>query len=359
MEQTELTQSAELAVQIEQTEMSEQERQAELERQKKALKKSVRKDGSKAGFSMLGYAIISLVVSLIWLTVEVLIKVAKATVGITDTTEQDIIYDEIYEQVAMQSGTYMIVGVIIGVILLFIYFHKSGVNKQLFKKENKMTPALFGGIACVFLGGQLVFQWTDIFLEAGLNLIGYTAESSVESATMQSTTISMFIYAGIVGPIAEELIYRGFVMRLLEKHGKMLAVVVSSVLFSVMHANLPQSIFAFFVGLVLGYVAIEYSIVWSIALHILNNMVLGDLLSMFIGNFSETVQTIVFYSIFGVCLIIGIIVLIRKRQELGLWIKNNMWEKPRMRWVMTTVGMILFVGLHIVMAIGALEKLEV
>ncbi len=343
---------------MEQTELTEQEKQAELALQKKALRKSVRKHGSRVGFGVFWYAVISLVVSIIWLVVEVDIKVMKATAGITDTAEQNRIYDEIYYEVADFSGTYMIVGVVLGILFLLLYFRKSGEAKQIFRKESKMTPAIFGGLACVFFGGQLVFQFTDILLEGGLNLIGYTAESSVESATARSETISMFIYAGIVAPIAEELIYRGFVMRSLEKHGKMLAVVVSSILFAVMHANIPQGLFAFFVGLILGYTAIEYSIVWSIALHILNNMVLGDIFSMLLNNFSEDVQSVVFYSLMGLFLLIGIILVIRKRKQIREWIKNNVWEKPRMRWIMISFGMILFIASHLLLAVSMLEKLE-
>ena len=37
-----------------------------------------------------------------------------------------------------------------------------------------------------------------------------------------------------------------------------------------MHGNIPQAVFAIFVGVVLGYVTIEYSIWWAILLHIFN-----------------------------------------------------------------------------------------
>ncbi len=320
-------------------------------------KKSVRKDGSRTGWNLLWYAVISMIVSMIWMIGETIVRTAIRAKGITDTTEQDKIFDEVFIEVCELSGTYMIVGVLVALAFLFLFFRKSGIAKTMFRSEQKMTPARFAGLACVFFGGQLVFQGAYMLMEAGLNLIGFTAESSMEMATAGSQTVSMFLYAGIIGPIVEELVYRGFAMRCLEKHGKMLAVIVSSILFGAMHGNLPQSVFAFFIGLILGYVAIEYSIIWSIILHILNNMVLGDLMNMALAGCSEQVQNIVGYSVLGVFFLIGLIIVILKRAEIAAWIRDNMWEKPHMRWVMTTVGVIAFVALHMLLAVSMLEKL--
>ncbi len=320
-------------------------------------KKSVRKDGSRTGWYILWYAVISLIVSMIWMIGETIVRTAMRTKDITDTAEQDKIFDEVFLEVCELSGTYMIVGVLVALAFLFLFFRKSGIAKTMFRSEQKMTPARFAGLACVFFGGQLVFQGAYMLMEGGLNLIGFTAESSMEMATTGSQTVSMFLYAGIIGPIVEELVYRGFAMRCLEKHGKVLAVVVSSVMFGVMHGNLPQAVFAFFVGLILGYVAIEYSIIWSMILHILNNMVLGDLMNMALAGCSEQVQNIVGYSVLGGFFLIGLIIVIRKRAEIAAWIRENMWEKPRMRWVMTTVGVILFIVLHLLLGISMLEKL--
>ncbi len=320
-------------------------------------KRSVRKDGSRAGWSMLWYALISMGVSIIWMIGEAMVKYMFRVEGITDTAEQDRLFDEVMTEVCELSGTYLIVGVLVGLGFLFLYFHRSGIAKTMFRSEQKMTPARFGALACVFFGGQLVFQGAYMLMEAGLNLIGFTAVSSMEMATAGSQTVSMFLYAGIIGPIVEELVYRGFIMRHLQKYGKLLAVVISSILFGAMHGNLPQGVFAFCVGLVLGYVAIEYSIIWSIVLHILNNLVLADLMSMALEGLSEQVQNIVSYGVLGIFFVLGLIVVIRHRKKIVGWIRENRWEKPHMRWIMTTVGVILFLALHLLLAVSMLEKL--
>lgn len=72
----------------------------------------------------------------------------------------------------------------------------------------------------VFMGCPIVATCGSTLLEGGLNLIRYTAVASEEAASSVSITVSMFLYAAIVGPIVEELIYRGFVLRSFEKYGK-------------------------------------------------------------------------------------------------------------------------------------------
>ena len=65
----------------------------------------------------------------------------------------------------------------------------------------------------IFMGIQLPIVLMDMAVESGLNQFVYTAEGGMEMATSGSLTITMFLYSSLVGPIVEELIYRGFVMR--------------------------------------------------------------------------------------------------------------------------------------------------
>ena len=319
-------------------------------------KKTVRKDGSRMGLAALLYAVINLVVSSIWLVGEFIVRAVPQMVNVTDPEEQHRILEGVLNYL-LESGTCMIVGVVAGLIFLFLFFRKQGTHKQLFKKEKTMTLGRFGALACVFFGGQMVFSFGYDLMEAGLNLVGLSAELAMELATGSSKTVSMFLYAGIIGPIAEELVYRGFLMRHLEKHGKTLAIVVTSILFGLMHGNLPQAMFATCVGLVLGYVAMEYSMLWSIVLHILNNMVLGDLLTMALKSFSEQTQNIIYLVINGLFLLIGVIVVIKNRKELVAWIRANAWEKPRMKWILVNVTTILFIAVHLAMALLTLTAI--
>ena len=124
-------------------------------------------------------------------------------------------------------------------------------------------------LSCIFMGAQLIYSLFGNSLELLLRLFGYTAMGQLDAASAQSTTLSMFLYTAVFAPVGEELICRGLVMPQFQRYGKVFAIVTSALLFGVMHANLFQMPFAFLTGLVLGYTAAEFSLRWSILLHLL------------------------------------------------------------------------------------------
>ncbi len=325
-----------------------------LRNERKSLRRSVKRDGSIIGFSLLLYVILARAVDIVWR----LVGLEAALDGIRNLAEREKAYHEFFDSVEKQGVT-MIIGVLLGLAVLFLLFLKRGTHKDIFRREETLPFGRFVCILCVFFGSQLIFQFGYILIETGLNAIGYSAFSSMKNATAGSTTLSMFLYVGLIGPVVEELVFRGFVMRALEKHGKMLAIVVSALLFGLMHANIPQSIFAVVVGLILGYVAMRYSIVWSIALHILNNLIFGDLLTWAISGLSEMLQIIVSYAVMGVFFVAGLIIFIFKGKNIRSFISENRTERPKLRWVLTSVGIVLFTIANLWLAILRLHKIGV
>jgi len=156
--------------------------------------------------------------------------------------------------------------------------------KGMFESKQAMSGRSFLGLACIIISGQLVFQVFAVVAELVLNLFGLSLLQSLEMASAGADTLSMFLYMGLAAPVVEELLFRGLILRGLQPYGKRFAIVASSVLFGLFHGNLVQSPYAFVVGLVLGYTAVEYSITWAMVLHMLNNLILGDsLLRVFSG----------------------------------------------------------------------------
>ena len=112
-------------------------------------------------------------------------------------------------------------------------------------------------------------------------------------------------------------------MRRLEKYGSFFAILFSSLLFGIMHGNLAQIFFAAAAGLIFGYLAMEYSIVWSILLHILNNLVFSDLLSRFTEGLPEAAANLISYGIMGIFTVIACVFLYKKKDSIRAWLKAN------------------------------------
>lgn len=314
--------------------------------EQKAMKKAIKKDANTVAVGLILYSLITvavIVVDAICRTIFLLVKEER-------NPELGINIDA-YMEGYMEEATSMIIGVILGVLFLIFLFGKKVSLKDIFVENRRMKLSHFWQIMCVFLGMQLVFMMVDGVLEAGLNLIGYSARESIEQATGGSNTLSMFLYAGFVGPFVEELIYRGFVLKTLQKHGKMVAIVVSAVLFGVMHANLPQGLYAFSVGIILGYVAVEYSIVWSIALHIINNCLMADLLGKVIAGFGEQTRNVIEYLVFICFFVLGAVFMWRNRSRIQDYARENGEPKKKYWYALTAVMMIVFIVAETALAI--------
>ena len=126
-----------------------------------------------------------------------------------------------------------------------------------------------------------------------------------------------YIVIGILAPIAEEMVFRGAILRSLLRafspQMHWLAIILSALLFGVAHLNLPQGCHAFVIGLLLGWLYYRTnSIVPCVVFHWVNNTVAyvmfnllpqagdGKLIDLFHGN-----QRMMMYSIgFSLCILL-------------------------------------------------------
>lgn len=319
--------------------------------------KKIRKIGNKIGWGILIYNIILFVIVFIDMFVRLLTKSIKQNTEDMSDEAFEVIFNEVMDEVLL-SGTSSIIAVTIGVLFLILFFMKNLKFKQMWSVNKNMNKADFFKLLSVFMAGQLFFSLIAIGMEKGLNLIGYTSMEEMATATEVSSTVSMFLYAGIIGPIAEEIVYRGFVMNILKPYGKHFAIVCSAIIFGIMHANIHQIFFAILVGLVLGYVAMEYSLKWAVALHIFNNCILGDVFSYLTAGFSENVQEILVWVVQIIFFIIAAIVMYKQRKEAKEYFINNKEDKRKYRQLFLNVGMIAFMVIHFALAIDGITKLK-
>ncbi|MCL2036355.1 MAG: CPBP family intramembrane metalloprotease [Oscillospiraceae bacterium] len=82
----------------------------------------------------------------------------------------------------------------------------------------------------------------------------------------------MYLFVGLIGPIAEEVIFRHMLLRPLRRFGDMQAVIITSLLFGAFHGNLYQLLYTSLAGFVMGVAAVKAnSVMPAIFIHVLNN----------------------------------------------------------------------------------------
>lgn len=115
---------------------------------------------------------------------------------------------------------------------------------------------------------QLI-EWSGLH-----RLFPYYSEAVATSLFESSTMLISYLAIVILAPISEELIYRGLVYRRLRDYlGVKWAIVMSALIFGIIHGNMVQFVFAFLIGLALAAVYERYRTIWApIAAHMAVNL---------------------------------------------------------------------------------------
>lgn len=315
----------------------------------KTMIKEARRDMNRVGVTMLVYYAMMNVVAIIVLLADTIAYLAGAAAQGQGLNINSII-DYVMER-AMNNGWMYIVSIAIGLLVVLFWKGKGYWRNEVFVKNNPMTVGSFFSLLCVFLSAQFFFQMFSLALEWLLNQIGFSAMAAVEMASTTGSTFSMYIYICFLGPIAEELLFRGIVLRTLRPWGKQAAILISALVFGLFHGNVVQIPFAFAVGVVLGYVAVEHSILWAIVLHIINNFVVADLMTRLLQLLPEDMGLMLESGIFLAVAVTAIVVLIVRGPEVAAYFKENRIPKPARRGAWTAAALIIFAVLMLLMSL--------
>lgn len=215
----------------------------------------------------------------------------------------------------------------------------------LFSKLLKKKP----GSVCHFFGmkkisakaiwmsigiGAMVF-FLNIFVASFFNVIlqffGYNFSSSSQSGTYPFYMLLVnVIFTAILPGLCEEVAHRGLVLHGLSPLGWKRAVIISGLLFGLMHMNIEQFFYATIIGLFVGWLSVGCgSIFPAIIVHFMNNflnvyisfsqsngLVIGRLYNAFITALtSNFFLGVLFIIIFCALLVWGIFSLSLKLQK--------------------------------------------
>ena len=205
-------------------------------------------------------------------------------------------------------------------------------GKKLFTHDfvvvnQKANPLSLLKILVLMLGVACASSLVSMVLEPLLEQLGLSLTDALsETFEMLFTDPLGVVYAMLLGPIFEEIIFRGAILNRLSRHGHNFAIVTSALLFGAYHMFLIQGFNAFFLGVILAYVASRYSLKWSMVLHIVyNSIVIGV---SFLGEVGIDAD-IVSWVLMGLCLVITIVMLIIKRKEIPRVRQMGLPQTPR------------------------------
>lgn len=192
------------------------------------------------------------------------------------------------------------------------------------------------------------------------NLLSFTIQNDIANPIqnlINSTDLWLnLILISLIGPIFEEIIFRKILIDRTIKYGPLASILVSAIIFGLIHGNLNQFCYTVLVGGFFAYVYIKTGqIKYSIGLHIILNM-LGSVLSMIVNNsavnlsnaFNTTdLAILVFYFILIlIALFVGIYTLVEYIQKKRK--QKNSIDLKIIKPVFLNAGMICFIIFYII-----------
>ena len=303
--------------------------------EEKQINKWLRRRFSGIGWILLGY--------LALLNLMVLLSMSLASLRQVALALKTGDYSLWIDSGAIQGDAWgYILTIAVGFVVLLGWKGWDYCREEILAKERPMTVGAFAGLVCLCMGAQFVNDLWIGLLETILNQFGHTVEPLLEMAAGTSETVSMFLYSTLLGPIAEEVLFRGLILRTLRPFGKRFAIVMSAVLFGMFHGNLLQAPCAMVIGLLFGYAAMEHSILWAVALHVFNNLVLAELLGRVTSVLPELLASGVILGIFGAAALIGAVLLLRRRREIGAYRQAGWMDIRCLKCFFTNSGIVIF-----------------
>lgn len=235
---------------------------------------------------------------------ELLDNSAALQAAVTDYIMQYIIYAVIVAQILTLIGAAIWYGILV---------KRKNMNRSIRECVNVRTILM-----CILagIGLQLVIDFfLNIVALVFPNAMGAYSEL-VEMVGIGETTWISLLATVILAPISEELLFRGLTLRFLRGAGLKFAIanVLQALFFGILHMNLVQGIYAFVIGLVLGYVAGTCRTVFlPIMLHLCFNLA-GTFLGAWMPGNSEWPIQIVLLMV-GVLMLTGAFLLVQKEMK--------------------------------------------
>lgn len=148
------------------------------------------------------------------------------------------------------------------------------------------------------------------------------------------------VFVVLLAPVMEELFFRRLLIPKLSVYGEKPAVIISALVFGLIHGNLSQFFYAFGLGLAFGYIFVRTGkVIYTIMLHMFINLLSG-VVSLQALNAGLIVLGIYVMIVIGLA-IAGVVLFFVNKKRIVM--SRGLFALPMgKRAVWTNVGMILF-----------------
>lgn len=201
--------------------------------------------------------------------------------------------------------------------LLLLTIPKSAPQKQ------KLSPFMWIGFLFLCFLLTYLSNFIGQFVEAWIyNLLGVEIRNEVAEISYITPFGINLLFIGILAPIFEELFYRKAIIDRLRRYGDLPAILISGLIFGLVHGNFSQVFYTATSGMLLGFVYLRTgNVFYTISLHMAYNLIggvytteiirrIGDDLTPAEGDIIGTVMLAAYSVFILLSLVVGAVFLI-------------------------------------------------
>ena len=198
-----------------------------------------------------------------------------------------------------------------------------------------LSVSLLGNIAT-----NIFSSFTEIFFNVQPYQPSYGTDEEI--GALPQMLISVFCVSAAPA-LLEEFAFRGVVLSAMRKFGDWPAILLSAILFSLMHGNFVQIPFTIFFGVASGVITVVTGSIWpAVFVHFANNL---------LAEFSAFMPSSIFAILFYGLIILGIVAYVNM-QKSGVFqtvrdVPSCLTRSKRILWVFTSPTMIIAVLLFL------------
>ncbi len=198
------------------------------------------------------------------------------------------------------------------------------IIRKIPKSEWRKEPLAFSSMFQIFV---MMYAVSTAVNFIGMAISKVSPAGGSEQLNMIGEMVTSGLPAGILmtvvlAPVVEELIFRKLMLDRIRNHGEKTAIIFSALCFGLFHGNLTQFLYAFSVGLFLGYVYCKTGkVLYTMVMHALLNL-FSSLLMLAGPMLGKGAAGILLLVVFGLMIVtmfvLGFIHLIRhlRRKDL-------------------------------------------
>ena len=238
----------------------------------------------------------------------------------------------------------------IAFVLTFVIINKFSRTNYIVALGIKSKFSIKYLLVTIFLSLVCVFGMSNFvsLFDAVLAKIGFNGSYSlpIPMDNFGYLVLNLIVLA-VLPAICEELVFRGIIFNGLKQYGNMKAVFLSATLFMLVHSSVEQTVYPFFVGIVLALLMLRTNnIIYPILLHFFNNaiVVVINYISVHSGTVSEfTLST--FNILFAIALAVLAVLYIMIVFKIILKNKNKSYSQENLNQNESSPNTFLYVGI--------------